>query len=156
MNRISKQLSGLRHAWRTAPGVPDNLSAIGHATISREDMADTMATMALLADLLAMDEDGTLYQETERACAAPLRNASDCMSRKIDASPAQLLGFITFLQQIQATLADAIAHSTQGGVAEAARPLTEKLAQQFEPLEPSARAYNMSLGMAFAKAGHVD
>lgn len=158
MNNISQQLNRLKHAWLSEPGIPENLSAIGHASISREDMADAITAMSLLADLLARDDSRDLYLATESACTVPLKNAYENVTKKRvngDATT-HLLGIITFLQQIQTLLIDAVVQSSQGDVQAAAKPLTEKLELRFEPLEPSARAYNMSLGMAFAKAGHID
>jgi len=157
VNEISQQLNRLKDAWLSQPGIPENLSVIGHASISREDMADAMTAMSLLADLLARDDNKNLYMTTEYACAAPLKNAHGYVTKHVNGDQAtHLLGFIAFLQQIQAILIDAIVQSSQAGVQAAAKPLTEKLTNRFEPLEPSARAYNMSLGMAFAKAGHID
>jgi len=158
VNEISQQLNRLKNAWLSQPGIPENLSVIGHVSISREDMADAMTAMSLLADLLARDDNRNLYLTTESACAAPLKNAYAYVTKKHanGDQATHLLGIITFLQQIQAALIDAIVQSSQTDVQAAAKPLTEKLERRFEPLDPSTRAFNMSLGMAFAKAGHVD
>jgi hypothetical protein len=75
MNDISQQLNRLKDAWLSEPGIPENLSAIGHASISKEDLVDAMVAMSLLADLLAKDDNKERYLTTESACAAPLKNA---------------------------------------------------------------------------------
>jgi hypothetical protein len=136
MDEIGRQLKSLKQAWLAAPIVPDTLASIGLADISRQDVADTLDALSILAMHLAKEKNGNLYAVTHYACASALKSAHAYLEKPIAQDPAiPLLGFVTLLQRIKVVLTDAVSQSDRAASRMMARQMAAHLTSQRQALQ---------------------
>ncbi|MDX8412008.1 MAG: hypothetical protein R8K46_09115 [Mariprofundaceae bacterium] len=136
MDEIGQQLKSLKQAWLAVPTVPDTLACIGLADISRQDVADTLDALSLLAMHLAKEKNGNLYAVTHYACASALKSAHAYLDQPIAQDLAvPLLGFVTLLQRIKVTLTDAMSQSNRATSIMMARQMAAQLTSQRQALQ---------------------
>jgi len=136
MDEIGRQLKSLKKSWLAAPSVPETLACIGLPDISRQDVADTLDALSILAMHLAKENTGNLYAVTHYACASALRSAQAYLDKPLSHNQVvSLLGFVSLLQRIKLSLTDAISQSNRAASQMMARQMAGHLTSKRQALQ---------------------
>lgn len=136
MDEIGRQLKSLKRTWLAAPAVPETLACIGLPDISRQDIAETLDALSILASHLAKEKKGNLYAVTHYACASALNSAHACLEQPATQNPAiSLLGFVSLLQRVKVSLTDAMSQSNRAASRMMARQMAAHLTSQRKALQ---------------------
>jgi len=136
MDEIGRQLTSLKKAWQDAPSVPETLACIGLPDVSKQDVADSLDALAILAMHLAKEKTGNLYAVTHYSCASALRSAQAYLDKPLSHNQVvSLLGFVTLLQRIKLSLTDAISQSNRAASKMMARQMAAHLTAQRQALQ---------------------
>ena len=113
MNEIAQRLKALKQAWQNIPNVPDDLTMLGLPGKNGQFIEETIDELAYLAAKLVFAPAENLMM-IKPLCENHLKLLEAFFFEEISGHPSmQMLTFVTLLQQMQASLRDAV-HNAAG------------------------------------------
>jgi hypothetical protein len=108
MNDIATRLKALKQAWQSIPNVPDDLTMLGLPGKNGQFIEDTIDELACMAAKLAFAPTESLVM-IKSSCEGHLKLLEAFFFEEIGGHPSmQMLTFVTLLQQLQASLREAV------------------------------------------------
>jgi len=116
MNNIAQRLKALKKAWQGIENMPEDLMMLGLPGKDGRFIEDTIDELSCMAAKLMFAPTESLVL-LKFSCEAYLDQLEDFFSEDVNGHASmQMLSFVALLQQLQATLREAVAHDVSTGM----------------------------------------